>query len=122
MADSPALRRESRPISLRSSQQSTGRYLVYFHRLEDGVTLEVDLSKCHAIVKVKDGLRQCVRNPTSTGNNLFLCSVKHTLEFGKVEEPTIFEGELIDVFRSPREVGPHRGPRRSVILGMKRTW
>lgn len=70
----PVRQHTSGPLSLRSSQHATGRYLVYFSRLEDGVTLEVDLTKCRAIVKIKDGLRQCGRNPTSTKNTIFLYS------------------------------------------------
>ena len=48
--NSPALRRERRPVSLRLSQERTDPYFLRFPQLGTDVILKVDLSKCHAIV------------------------------------------------------------------------
>ena len=122
MAGSPGLKHEGRPLSLRSDQlmDPAASFPHFFNRL--GRTIEVDFSKCHAIVKDTRGeLRQCKKTQTPKGDDS-LCSANHNKELGRVRESMIFEQELIDFFRSPQEVSPSYGPRRSAIPGTKRIW
>ena len=69
----------------------------YYPRLNN-ITILVDTDKCYAIISQSDKLRQCNNKRTETGDPE-ICSAKHTLSWGKVREPMIFEEGLIDFLR-----------------------
>ena len=97
MVGSPTLRCECRPLSLPASQP-TGVVRALYPRLNK-ITILVDIDKCLAIVEDQSGdLRQCQKKPTQTGDD-GLCSSNHSLSWGKVREPIVFEEGLIEFLR-----------------------
>ncbi len=121
MVGSPALRREERQVSS-CSFQSTGLFSYRFPRLAS-ITIAVNLAKCHTIVKDRHGeIRQYHKNPTSTGEDSTIYSLKYNINLRKVREPTVFEEEFVDSLRLPREVNILHHQNWSAIQGTRRQY